>query len=78
MGQAREQRFRLREQLESADTDYDAARKAYAAMADAHKQMFDIRLDARKRIESVLSQEQREQLRQGARGWWGAPHPGRR
>ncbi len=42
--------------------DDAAARKAFDAMAAAHKQMFETRLDARKRIDAVLTPEQRKQL----------------
>ena len=37
-------------------------------MTEAHKQMFETSLDARKRIETVLTPEQREQMRRGWRG----------
>lgn len=39
------------------------ARKAFQAMADAHKAMFELSLDARKRMDAVLTQEQRDKLR---------------
>jgi len=52
-----------------AEAPSDAeARKLYQASADLHKQMFENSLDARKRINAVLTKEQREQLR---RGWGG-------
>jgi Spy/CpxP family protein refolding chaperone len=76
MGKVHEQQYRLQEQYESGKAEDEAARKSYAAMADAHKQMFDIQLDTRKKIDAVLTPEQREQLRQGYRGRWGAPRPG--
>jgi len=71
MGKVHEQQYQLQEQYASGRLDDDAARKAYAAMADAHKQMFDIQLDARKKIDAVLTKEQREQLREGT--GWGVP-----
>lgn len=71
MGRVHEQQYQLQEQYASGPLDDDAARKAYAAMADAHKQMFDIQLDARKKIDAVLTKEQREQLREGP--GWGVP-----
>jgi len=77
MGKVHEQQYRLREQYESGGLDDDAARKAYAAMADAHKQMFDVQLDARKKIDAVLTKEQREQLREGT-GWGMPRHRGGR
>jgi len=44
------------------------ARKTYQAAADLRKQMFENSLDARKRIDAVLTKEQREQMRRGWRG----------
>lgn len=48
--------------------DEKAARKAYDEMAAAQKQMFEASLQARKRIDAILTPEQREQLRLGPRG----------
>jgi Spy/CpxP family protein refolding chaperone len=48
--------------------DEKAARKAYEAMAEAQKQMFEISLQARKRFDAVLTPEQREQMGRGWRG----------
>ena len=42
--------------------DEAAARKAFDAMQAAHKSMFELSLSARKRIEAVLTPQQREQL----------------
>lgn len=39
------------------------ARKAFQSMADAQKAMFELSLDARKRMDAVLTPEQREKLR---------------
>ena len=52
-----------------ATSDVDAS-KAYEAMAALRKQMFDTSLEARKRIDEVLTKEQREELRSGPRGRW--------
>ncbi len=49
--------------------DESASRKAYEVMSSARKAMFETSLEARKRIESVLTDEQRKQLQQ--RGWRG-------
>ncbi len=49
--------------------DEQAARKNYEAMAALQKQMFDNRLELRKRIEGVLTPKQREELRRGGRNW---------
>ena len=46
------------------------ARKLYQASADLRKQMFENSLDVRKRIDAVLTKEQREQMRRGWRGGW--------
>lgn len=45
--------------------DDATARKAYQAMADTRKAMFELQLDARKRIDAVLTAKQREQLQRG-------------
>jgi Spy/CpxP family protein refolding chaperone len=52
----------------SGALDEKAARKAYQDMADAQKQMFEAQLEARKKIDAVLTPEQREQMRRGWRG----------
>lgn len=75
MGKAFEERNRLLEQSESGKADDQAERKAFQAMAEARKQMFESSLDARKRIDALLTAEQREQLRRGWRGGWGGPGP---
>jgi len=46
--------------------DEKAARKSYDEMAAVQKQMFELQLEARKRIDAVLTPEQREQV---YRGW---------
>jgi Spy/CpxP family protein refolding chaperone len=48
--------------------DEKAARKAFQVMADAQKQMFEAQLEARKKMDAVLTPEQREQM---GRGWQG-------
>lgn len=52
----------------SGKFDEQAARKAYDASASLHKQMFDNFIDAQKRIDSVLTPQQHEQLQ---RAWGG-------
>ena len=68
MGKMHEERYHMHRLMSGAVTDDAAARKAYQAMADAHKQMFDAMLDARKHIDALLTKEQREQLRRAAGG----------
>lgn len=41
--------------------DEAAARKAFQSMSDTQKAMFEIRLEARKQVDAVLTKEQREQ-----------------
>lgn len=54
--------------------DEQAARKTHDDMADMRKQMFENMLDERKRIDSVLTPQQREQIQKMQpmqRGWGG-------
>jgi Spy/CpxP family protein refolding chaperone len=43
--------------------DEAAARKAFQTMQETQKSMFDMQLEARKKIDAVLTMEQRDQLR---------------
>jgi len=65
--------LQLRDESADASGKFDdaEARKLYQATADLRKQMFENSLDVRKRIDAVLTKDQREQLRQGWRGGWG-------
>lgn len=49
-------------------TDEPAQRRSYDQMAALQKQMFENMLDARKRMDGVLTPQQREELRRGGRG----------
>jgi len=64
MGKMHEQQFNMHDLFESGKDDA-AARKAFDEMSDAHKQMFQNMLEARKRIDAVLTDEQRKQLKGG-------------
>ena len=68
MGKMHQQGFHMHQLFDSGKSDDAAARKSYQAMADAHKQMFEATLEARKRIDAVLTNEQREQLKRNWRG----------
>jgi Spy/CpxP family protein refolding chaperone len=68
MNSMHELRFKELRAEQSGKADDAEARKTYQAMADLRKQMFENSLDTRKRINSVLTKEQREQLQQGWRG----------
>lgn len=65
MGKMHEQQYHMHDLLESGKPDDAAARKAYDEMSVAHKQMFQNMLEGRKRIDAVLTDEQRKQLRRG-------------
>lgn len=45
--------------------DEQAARKAYETTANLHKQMFENSLEAQKRIDALLTPQQREKLQRG-------------
>jgi len=65
MGKMHEERYHMHQLMSGMVTDDAAARKAYQAMADAHKQMFDAMLSAHKQIDAVLTKEQRDKLKSG-------------
>ena len=68
MGTMHQQGYHMFDSFGAAAVDEQSARKAFQSMTDAQKAMFETSLDARKRIDAVLTKEQREQLR---RGWGG-------
>jgi Spy/CpxP family protein refolding chaperone len=68
MESARDARFAYAQLERAGKADEAAQLKAYDASAGVHKQMFEARLDTRKRIEAVLTPEQREQVGRGRRG----------
>jgi Spy/CpxP family protein refolding chaperone len=61
MGAMHAQGYRMHESFDFGK-DEAAARAAFDTMATMHKQMFELRLDARKRIDAVLTPEQRKQI----------------
>ena len=73
MGSMHEVRWQAEDARKSAELDEAAARKAYDAGAAVRKQMFEARLEAHKRMQDVLTKEQRVQLRKDARP--GMPGP---
>ena len=68
MGRMHQQGGPMSQAFGSGAVDEKAARKAYESMAAAQKQMFELSLQARKRIDAVLTPEQREQMGRGWRG----------
>lgn len=65
MGKLHRQGGPMYEAFGAGAVDEKKARAAYDAMAEAHKQMFESQLQARKRMEEVLTPEQRDRLRRG-------------
>jgi Spy/CpxP family protein refolding chaperone len=63
MKRMHDQPFHMHDAYASGELDENVARKSYDAMSAAQKEMFEIGLQARKRIDSVLTPEQRQQLR---------------
>ena len=63
MNRMHEQPFHMQDPLALASTDEEAARKSFDAMQVMMKQMFEVSLEAGKRMNAVLTDEQREQLR---------------
>ena len=59
MGRMHAQSYRMHDFGKGDDA---TARKAFDEMTAAHKQMFETQLEARKRIDAVLTPEQRKQL----------------
>jgi Spy/CpxP family protein refolding chaperone len=67
MGTMHEQGYHMYGMIGPGPLDEAAARKAYESMAATHKAMFELQLEARKKIDAVLTKDQREQLRR----YWG-------
>jgi Spy/CpxP family protein refolding chaperone len=68
MGTMHEQDYRMGAMAGAVTLDEAAARKAFDAMAATQRAMFELSLSAHKRINEVLTPEQREKLRQ----YWGS------
>ena len=68
MGRMHQQGGPMYEAFGPGPIDEKAARKAFETMAEAQTQMFELSLQARRRIDAVLTPEQREQMGRGWRG----------
>jgi Spy/CpxP family protein refolding chaperone len=73
MGSLRELRWKQQDALKAAELDVDALRRNYDEMSAFRKQMFDLSLEGRKRVEGVLTREQRAQVSE-----WTPPQPAHR
>ncbi|HJV62856.1 MAG TPA: Spy/CpxP family protein refolding chaperone [Albitalea sp.] len=62
MGTMHQQGYHMRDIFGPGPLDEASARKAFQTMTETQKAMFELRLDARKRIDAVLTKDQREQL----------------
>lgn len=63
MGTMHQQGFHMHGMFGPGALDEQEARKAFNAMVDAQKEMFELSLKAHKQIDAVLTNEQRNQLR---------------
>jgi Spy/CpxP family protein refolding chaperone len=63
MGPMHQKGFHMDSMLGGGPFDELEARKAFQAMTDSQKAMFELSLTARKRIDAILTKEQREKLR---------------
>ncbi len=63
MGTMHEQGYHMHDLVRPGPFDEQAARKAYDSMAATQKSMFDLQLDAHRKIDAVLTPEQRDKLR---------------
>jgi Spy/CpxP family protein refolding chaperone len=68
MSRMHEQDIHMHDVFALGSVDENKARKAFDAMTVAHKEMFEASLDAGKRMNAVLTPEQREQLQRARRG----------
>jgi Spy/CpxP family protein refolding chaperone len=64
MGTMHEQDEHMQGMHSPGGVDEAAARKSFQTMTQTRQAMFDLQLDARKKIDAVLTKEQREQLAQ--------------
>lgn len=62
MGTMHGQEYRMQGMYGSGPVDEAAARKSFQTMADTQKAMFELQLDARKKVDAVLTKDQREKL----------------
>jgi Spy/CpxP family protein refolding chaperone len=62
-----QERIKMQEASFGGNADPEKLKQAYSKMSELHKQMFEAHIDAQKRMDSVLTKEQRQQQR--ARGF---------
>ena len=69
-GKTQEEAFKLRNLMSTENRDRHAITNQYKKLQEMRMQSFQARLDARERIDGVLTKEQKGQLRRFA-PWWG-------
>ena len=74
VGAIRELRWKQQDAFKAAEVDVDAVRRNYEETSALRKQMFDLALDGRKRVEGVLTKEQRAEVSE----WTGSSQPAHR
>ncbi len=66
-----QERNRMQEAYMSGNSDPDKIKKAYANMSDLQKKMFDAHINAQKKMDDVLTKEQRQKQRAWGGGMMG-------
>ncbi len=65
MGKMQDEQAQMNEQYYSDQRDDAPLSKSYRDMSELRQQMFDLSLGARRQIDAVLTQEQRDKLKRG-------------
>jgi Spy/CpxP family protein refolding chaperone len=65
MGKMQDEQAQLNEQYNSDQRDDAPLSKSHRDMSELRQQMFDLSLSARRQIDAVLTQEQRDKLKRG-------------
>ena len=63
MGKMQDEQAQMNEQYHSDQRDDAPLSKSYRNMSELRQQMFDLSLSARRQIDAVLTQEQRDKLK---------------
>ncbi len=66
-----QERNKMQEAYMDGNSDPEKIKKAFANMSDLQKKMFDARINAQKRMDDVLTKEQRQQQRTWGGGMMG-------
>jgi len=68
-GKMQQEAFKLRELMTADKRDRNAINEQYKKLQDIRQQRFQARLDAQEKVDSVLTTEQKDQLRQFGPRW---------